>query len=97
MTAKYLSRSDYEARIVRHEQAKTRREQEIRSQPRVTQTDGLPYGYVNLFAIHPAGQQAPELPAPWRWVSHLQAYACYVPAAQAPALAATARERFGLQ
>lgn len=95
MAPRYLSRGDYEDRAVRKEQAAARREEALRSAPRIARGDSSVYGYEILYAVHPDGPNAP-LPSPWTWVPHLKAWTCFVESAQAADLENSARIIFNI-
>lgn len=94
MTAHYLSRADYAARISDYKEQHRKNAEAIRTQPSVWyNTYGFDYA---CWASHPKGIEGPQLPAPWRWNGEM--WYCRIQfCTQLEPTIRTAQRAFGIQ
>lgn len=75
MTARYLSRSDYEYRIQQQHRTRAAARQAILSTPRYWTEATVPYGYHNAYCTNPQGV---DLPQPWARAAQPGLYTCTI-------------------
>lgn len=93
---KYKTQGDYEAYLADQAIARRERAEQLRSQPRVVTQDTAGY-LVDLYAFHPGGKTGPQLPEPWCWYAHLDAWWCQVTRNRVNHIVAEAKRIFEIE